>query len=129
MTYVLDTHALIWLMVGDSRLGTTAHDVLSSRSDQQVIPAIVLAEISFLFQRRRIQVSFPAALAYLLAAPNTKIFPLDEAVVERLPGVLNIHDGIIVATALLIRDTLGEDVTIITKDREIVQSGLVKTVW
>jgi PIN domain nuclease of toxin-antitoxin system len=129
MTYVIDTHALVWLLDGDPRLGSAARDALSSHSDQQIIPAIVLAEMSFLFQRRRIHISPSTVLTRVVATPNTKIFPLDESVVERLPGVLNIHDGIIVATALLIRDTLGEDVTVITRDAEIVQSGLVKTLW
>ncbi len=129
MMYVVDTHPLIWLLDGDPRLSPAARAALSSPTDQQVIPAIVLAEMSFLYQRQRVRVNPATALAHVMAAPNARICPLDEAVVERLPGSLNLHDGIIVATALLLRDVLGEEVILITKDEEITKSGLVRTLW
>jgi PIN domain nuclease of toxin-antitoxin system len=129
MMYVVDTHPLIWLLDGDSRLSSAARAALSSPTDQQVIPAIVLAEMSFLYQRQRVRVNLAAVLAHVMAVPNTRIFPLDEAVVERLPGSLNIHDGIVVATALLLRDVLGEEVILVTKDKEIAGSGLIRTLW
>ncbi len=44
-------------------------------------------------------------------------------------GDLAIHDAIIVATAQVYRDILGEDVAIITRDEAIVSLGLVKIVW
>ncbi len=129
MTYVVDTHALVWLLEGDPRLGTDARSALCSNAEEHVVPVIVLAEISFLSQRKRIRVNPAMALAHITAAPDARIFPLDEVVVERLPGVLNIHDGIIVATALLLCDALKEEVPVITKDAEIIASGLVRTVW
>ena len=49
--------------------------------------------------------------------------------VRLIPGNLEMHDGIIVATALLIQDSSDEDVAVITRDRAIRDSGLVETVW
>jgi hypothetical protein len=46
-----------------------------------------------------------------------------------LPIELDIHDAVIVATALVFRDVLGKDVALITKDARIRQSNVVKTVW
>jgi hypothetical protein len=39
------------------------------------------------------------------------------------------HDGIIVATALMFRDFLTEEVQLFTHDKDIRNSGLVETVW
>jgi len=39
------------------------------------------------------------------------------------------HDGIIVATAMVFRDPLGEEIRLITRDKDIRDSGLVETVW
>jgi len=128
MTYVVDTHPLIWLLDNDPRLSVAAFEALSSTNDPQVIPAMVLAELSYLYKRQRVQVNPAMALAYITSVPNARISPLDEAVVQCLPDSLNLHDGIIVATAILLRETMDEDVTLITKDRQITESRLVRTV-
>ncbi len=46
-----------------------------------------------------------------------------------MPAGLDIHDGIIVATALLFRDVLQQPTSLITRDRPITESGLVEVVW
>ena len=40
MKYILDTHALIWSLKGNSRLGVTAKEILSDSSSELVLPAI-----------------------------------------------------------------------------------------
>jgi hypothetical protein len=54
---------------------------------------------------------------------------LDAEIVKLLPLGLDIHDGIIVATALYYRDVLGENTALITKDAAIAASGLVPVIW
>jgi len=44
MKFVIDTHALIWFLEGNSRLGTNAKTVFSHPDSQLVIPATTLAE-------------------------------------------------------------------------------------
>ena len=129
MIYVADTHALVWFLEGSTRLSVTARETLISVEAEIVIPAIVLAEIAFLFGRNRVNVDLPTVLDYLSCAENCAIYPLDEAVVEHLPTELNIHDGLIVAIALIFHDILKKDVAIVTKDQEIARSGIVQTVW
>ena len=129
MTYVVDTHAMIWFLEKNPRLSETARDTLRSPNAQLVIPTIVLAEINFLYTRNRIIINLSEVLDHITGAENCIVCPLDESVVEHLPAILNIRDGIIVATALTLRDELGEDVALVTKDTEIASSGLVKVIW
>lgn len=129
MRTIVDTHPLVWFLEGNPRLSPIARDLLSADESSLVVPSIVLAEVSYLYAKKRIVVSMPTVQTHIVNTEGCLIYPLDESVVERLPSTLNIHDGIIVATAMVFRDLLGEDVAILTKDEEITQSGLIKTIW
>ena len=61
--------------------------------------------------------------------PRFTVYPFDEAVVTKMPTSLDIHDGIIVGTALVYQDMLGVSASVITRDEAIVSSRLVHTVW
>jgi predicted nucleic acid-binding protein len=127
--YVLDTHAVVWFLEGDPRLGPRALEVLNDPTADLVLPTIVLAEITYLYGRGRIPVDVPKVHASLASAPRCVVYPLDEAVVDRLPPTLSIHDAIIVATARAFKDPLSGDVAVVTRDAEITSSGLVDVVW
>jgi PIN domain nuclease of toxin-antitoxin system len=129
VTHVVDTHALVWFLEGSNQLSEPARAALADPAAQIVIPAIVLAEIAFLCAKGRIQTDRATVLHRVAASANTVIYPLDETVVEHLPTTLDIHDAIIVATALVFRDLLNEPTAVITKDRAITESHLVNTVW
>ena len=129
MVYVVDTHAFVWFIEASSRLSQNALTALESPDSEIVVPTIVLAEIKFLFARKRIFVDLQTVINRISISENCTAYPLDEAVIERLPTDLNIHDGLIVATALVYRDLLGQSVAVITKDGEIKQSGLIETLW
>lgn len=51
--YLLDTHALIWFLEGNSRLGQNAKNILMNRESQFVLPLIALAEASIIIERGR----------------------------------------------------------------------------
>lgn len=129
MIYIPDTHALVWFLSGDAQLSLPAAQAMSDPSARIVIPTIVLAEIHFLYTRSRIQTDLKRVLQFVANTPNATTYPLDELVVENLPIQLRIHDAIIVATAIVFRDVLGEQVTIITQDSRIVSLGLIPTLW
>lgn len=129
MTYILDTHTLVWFLEANPRLSSAARQALVDPSTKLVVPTIVLAEVAFLYPRKRIAVGLQAVLARLTTTPNCVVYPLDHLVVERLPSQLDIHDAIIVATGLVFRDLLGESTAVITKDAQITNSGLVQVVW
>lgn len=52
-TYVVDTHALVWFIGQDQRLGDRARTILRDPSIQLVIPVIALAEIKYLSHKGR----------------------------------------------------------------------------
>lgn len=129
MVYVLDTHAVVWFLEGSSRLGAAAKVAMSSPNADLVIPTIVLVEAGFLYSKKRTSVDVSAVQHALVAAANCLAYPLDELVVSMIPTSLNIHDAIIVATALVYKNILKLPVEIVTKDTEIKTSGLVPTCW
>lgn len=57
------------------------------------------------------------------------VYPLDSNVVSAMPTKLEIHDSIICGTALVYSDLLHEEVKVISRDREIKNSEIVKTLW
>lgn len=128
MTYVVDTHALVRHLEGDSRQGPAAQAALNDGSVKKVIPTIVLAEIAFLYSRSRIVTDVATISSHVATASDCVIYPLDEIVVSHLPTALNIHDAIIVATAIVFRDVLGETTSLITKDSEIAAGRIVVAV-
>lgn len=129
MTYVVDTHALVWLLEDSPYISSAAIQALSDASATIVVPTIVLAEIAFLYSRNRIVVPVEEVIEHVSEAANTLIYPLEESVVTRLPTILNIHDAIIVATAIVFRDVVGEPTALVTRDEQIRKSGLVEVIW
>lgn len=129
MTYVTDTHPLVWLIEANRRLSPAARAAFSDANVQVIVPTLVLAEISFLYRRGRIPVDLNMTLAHIRQAGNCSVYPLDEQTTSLLPAGLDIHDGIILATALMHRDHLGQQVSLITRDAEITASSLIPTVW
>lgn len=51
--YVLDTHALIWYLEGNPRLGQAARDVIDDADSELVLPIIALAEAVFIVEHGR----------------------------------------------------------------------------
>src|SRR5437764_860466 len=119
MIYVLDTHPLVWHLETNSKLSRAAAAILNSPVSTLVLPSIVVAEVWYLYERKRIATSPADVRLNLLTAANCSIYPLDDAVLEMLPAGLSIHDAIIVATAKVYRDVLKQPVRLITQDREI----------
>jgi PIN domain nuclease of toxin-antitoxin system len=128
MTYVTDSHSLVWFLESSPRLSPVARQAIEDTSARIVVPTIVLVEIKYLFSRKRIATSVAETLHYITTTANCTVAPMDERVVDLLPTTLNIHDAIIVGTALVHRDLLGEQVALITRDPEITASGLVPVV-
>ncbi|MGI8503129.1 MAG: type II toxin-antitoxin system VapC family toxin [Hassallia sp.] len=132
MKYVIDTHALIWFLEGNSRLGANAKAILSNPDSQLLIPATALAEAVWIVERSR--TSIPSTRDVISAAeadPRVVIYPLDKDVIEMtisLSAINEMHDRQIAATALVLASK-GEVVQLLTCDKNITASGLVSIVW
>ena len=105
-TYVIDTHALAWYLDDDPRLGSQAEAVLDNSDVRVIIPAIVLAEIKYLAHKGRLTQSLDEVLRVIGSDPRCTIYPIDLSVVSKAPLGLDIHDSLIVGTALVQREAI-----------------------
>lgn len=129
---VTDTHALIWYLEDNPRLGPAASQALDACDRGEIavyVPTICLVEIVYLQEKRRIPVDLKARLDAELQAGTTGLVLADLTAgvanaVEQVPrtAVADMPDRIIAATAL----HLG--LPLISRDRKIQLSG-VTTIW
>ncbi|MBM3747057.1 MAG: type II toxin-antitoxin system VapC family toxin [Acidobacteria bacterium] len=129
MTYVADTHAFLWWLAGQSRLGreaTFAFEAAEAGRATIVLPTIALAESVRVLEKKRLPLGLEAVFRKLEIASNYVPGSLDLTVVAELPKLSRLkelHDRIIVATAIV------HAAPVITKDEAIRRSGYVDTIW
>ncbi|MBW4627877.1 MAG: PIN domain-containing protein [Brasilonema octagenarum HA4186-MV1] len=132
MKYVIDTHALIWFLEGNPRLGSNAKTILSNAESQLIIPATALAEAVWIVERGRTSISSATALLSAVNADSRiVVYPLDTNVIQQtigLAAIAEMHDRQIVATAMVLVNQ-GETVVLLTCDQNITASGLVTIIW
>lgn len=127
--YVCDTHSLYRYLTASPRLGTAAKGALDDGVAGMaiiILPAIVLAELFYLNEKAGRPLDFARELNRLRLAAQFRFLafsPDDVADFEVDKTVPEMHDRMIVGAAR----RLGA--TCITKDTEIVASGIVQVVW
>jgi PIN domain nuclease of toxin-antitoxin system len=130
--HILDTHALIWHLEGNPRLGLNARAVIDDPQSELVLPVIVLAEAFHLIAKGRTSIPTPQHLIGDISVdPRLVVYPLTyEILLESLAlnTIPEMHDRLIAATAVFLGKT-GTDVRIVTKDRSIVDAGAVSVIW
>jgi len=126
--HVVDTHALTRYIEDPRRLGA-GRAIFSDPGSVLVVPTIVLAEARFMIFKNKANIVWHDITR--LMADDGRFVPvaLTLEILDRTPDNLEMHDGIIVATATTLREASGEDVRLITRDKDIRDSGLVETVW
>ncbi|OQY45120.1 MAG: hypothetical protein B6242_11125 [Anaerolineaceae bacterium 4572_78] len=90
------------------------------------IPAFVFAEIMYLSQKERIQISMSDVKQYLKKYINFHECPLNFATIQvahEIDDIPELHDRLIAATAKYL------EVTLITNDPIIQKSSHVQTIW
>jgi PIN domain nuclease of toxin-antitoxin system len=125
-TFVIHTHPLVWFLAGDARLGQQAGQVLRDPDVRLIIPSIVLAEIKYLGHKGRFDQTLDDVLMVIGNDPRCLIYPIDLDVIRKMPLSLDIHDGLIVGTALA---QLQPVEGVVTRDEEITNSAVVTVVW
>jgi PIN domain nuclease of toxin-antitoxin system len=130
--YVVDTHALIWYITGNSRLGVNAKRVLDDLTNVLILPAIAFAEACWIVERGKTPIrSVSALVAAIDAETRLTVVPLDRSILDRsleLTSILEMHDRQIVATTLRFNN-LGDIAHLLTRDENIAASGLVSVIW
>ncbi|MBI5305546.1 MAG: PIN domain-containing protein [Chloroflexi bacterium] len=126
--FVADTVALV-LRLEERKMGANAESVFERVESSQAtiyIPAMVLAEILYLSEKRRIVTSLDTVRDYMRRYPNCQEQPMNFAVMRSASEITDIpelHDRLIAATARSF------DLELITDDSVIQASAYVKTIW
>ena len=124
--YVIDTHVLIWYFTGSKRLKPALRekvDDIRNRNGRLLVPTIVLAEALTIAEKGKVEFDFTAMQRVLHDEPEFEIISFSPEIFQTVIQVRNVpelHDRIIVATARFY------GAGILTKDREILESGEVK---
>lgn len=129
MIHVVDTHALIRHLESSAALGRIGRAILVDPGSSLVVPVIVLAEARYMSVSRKADLSWDQVLQAVLGDDRFTVYDVTLEVLDRIDTRLEMHDAIICAIAMLLRDSLGEEVAVITRDKDIRASGLVQTVW
>lgn len=128
MRALLDTHAVIWAAEGDERLGASAGELLRSlKEGEAVLSDITLLEIAMLAKKGRIELSVSAE-EYLRAIQRNYPLLTITSEIASLAVDLDLPQGdpfdrTIVASAIY------HKLPLLTRDKNISASGLVRTVW
>ena len=129
MFIVTDTHPWVWFLTANTRLSSKAKELLSTPSNLIIIPTIVMMEIKYLYQHKRITLSFEEALQQIEASENVLLYPLDISIATIATITLDKHDAILVGTTIHLAAELGQPVSLVTVDKAITESKLVPVIW
>ena len=127
--YVVDTHALIWYLLGDKNLSQRALALFraAERGETRLIlPVIVLAELYFANEKFKWFANFRAVYEDILSRRFFRFLPFDHHHIldfERDSNVLEMHDRIIIGVAQRLRAPL------ITSDALIARANIVRIEW
>ena len=120
---ILDTHALIWSVDDNVRLGKNTRALIeeSSQTDAVLVSAITPWEIALLMEKGRLRLGqeVRAWLEAVLSLPGVRLAPIEPQIAVdsvRLPGDFHADpaDRIIVATARHF------DITLVSADKAIL---------
>lgn len=126
--YCFDTHAVIWSVTEDTRLGARARGAISGVAKGNLLIAkAVLLEISMLLKKGRIVV-VGEGLAFLARVEELfEIVPINARIADLAARLELPHgdpfDHVITATARV------HGVPLLTRDRAITDSGVVEITW
>lgn len=124
--YVADTHAWIrYLLNNLSPNSEEAFSKVEKGREVMFVPTISLNECIYLIERNKIILDYETLFSKFEESNNFIPAFLNLEITKQVPKIKlrELHDRIIVATANVLNAPL------ITKDKEIIKSKIVKTIW
>ncbi|MBI3540759.1 MAG: type II toxin-antitoxin system VapC family toxin [Deltaproteobacteria bacterium] len=131
--YLADTHAIIWYVEGDSRLGPQARVLMKRMEEGEALiflSVISLFEIDYLIHKKKVSDKLPELLLKETKPTNSalQIVGIDLSVYHAFrevpaKAIPELPDRILAATALSL------SCPIITKDSKITQWKGLEAVW
>jgi predicted nucleic acid-binding protein len=126
-SFVTDTQALVKFMMGKNVINDAAHQAYLSADKGEaviIIPAIVLMEVMYLFEKNRIEIGI-LQTEDLMESQNYQFEPLSLEILKtasQIHDIPELHDRLIAATAMHL------DLPLITNDPVISKSEFVQIV-
>lgn len=126
-SYVTDTQGLVKFMLGKRVINDAAHQVYLSADKGEaviIIPAIVLMEVMYLFEKNRIEIGL-FRTEDLMESQNYQFEPLSFEILKaasQIDDIPELHDRLIAATAMYL------ELPLITNDPVICKSRFVQVV-
>jgi len=126
-SFVTDTQALVKFMLGKKVINDAAHQAYLSADKGEatiIIPAIVLMEVMYLFEKNRIEIGV-LQTEDLMESQNYQFEPLSLEIIKtasQIHDIPELHDRLIAATAMHL------DLPLITNDPVITKSEFVQIV-
>ena len=127
--YVADTHAPLWYLGGSQVLGDAAKaafEEVANGSGQVLIPAIVIAELISLSEKRGREIDVNRIVDTLRSQPGFRLTDLSPEIVLGILPIVNLRD---IHDRLIVSEAIAQGATLITRDQSITDSGLTPVVW
>lgn len=127
MTLLLDTHAFLWFVGGDRRLGARARRALEAPRAAPLLSIASVWEMAIKSSLKRL--TLPAPFEDYLAAKlrtNLRLLPLELSHVIAVEGLPFHHQDPF--DRLLVAQALTEDLAVVTRDPQFRKYG-VETIW
>lgn len=126
--YLLDTHALIWAAMDEDKLGRKAARIIATTPYSQLaLSDVSLQEIGLLLHLDKIRTTGRPERVFRTLLDYVTVLPITLNIAISAPALPLPHgdqfDRIITATAKT------HKLTLITKDANITDSGVVSCVW
>ncbi len=128
MTYLLDTHALLWLVAEPEKLSPVVLEIVEQRSCELLLSSASGWEIALLWKLGRIELPEPPAsfVPTTMQALGITPIPIGFATAITAATLPLIHRDPF--DRLLVAEAMQNGLTILTKDQTIPQYG-VATLW
>ena len=131
--YVIDTHALLWYLAADLRIGNRAKEIITRCEGGEVsivVPSIVLIESIEIINKGRITYPINDLLRFFDENPQFTVKSLDAEIIDSYRNYKNpdnaikleCHDKIIIVTSALFGG-----IPILTRDEDIKK--VHSTIW
>lgn len=117
---LLDTHVLLWLVLGDARLGRRASAAVraAERTRTLAVSAISFWEIEMLGQRRRVEVEDTLGLRRAVLGAGVRELPIDGEVALAAAGLPGLHRD--PANRFIAASAVMHDATLVTANARLL---------